>query len=110
MDDAWGGLIILGLIIGAIYVIVVYVIPILLGLAAIILAVFSGIGILIGLYYSVRNFAVSINDVRNQRNHLGRFKRKDIQDRVHNEAPNALCQVGSGPFCIMKKFAILLKK
>lgn len=87
MDD-WGGLIGIALVIGIIYVIVKYVIPLLLGLAAIILAVFAGIGIIIGLFYSIRNFAVSIKNVRDNRNHLGRFKSKEIQDRVHNEAPN----------------------
>lgn len=87
MDDL-EGLIGLGLIIGAIYIIVKYVIPLLLGLAAVILAVFAGIGIIIGLFLAIRNFVVSIKEVRDKRDYLGLFKSKEIQDRVHDEAPN----------------------
>ena len=58
MDD-WGGIIGLGMIIGAIYIIIKYIIPLLLGLAAIILAVFAGIEIIIGLFFAIRNFIVS---------------------------------------------------
>lgn len=87
MDD-WGGIIGLGMIIGAIYIIIKYIIPLLLGLAAIILAVFAGIEIIIGLFFAIRNFIVSIKDVHNKRSFLGTFKNKEIQNRVHNEASN----------------------
>lgn len=87
MDD-WGGLIGLGLIIFIIYIIVKYVIPIVVGLATIILTIFAGIGIIIGSFLAIRNFIASITDVRDKRSYLGQFISKEIQNRVHNEASN----------------------
>ena len=87
-EEALGALIGLGLIIGIIYVIVVYVIPLLLGLVAIILAIFGVIGLGVGLFFAIRNFVVSIKKVKVQRSYLGKFKDKTIQDKVHNESAN----------------------
>lgn len=88
MDDLWGGLIVLGLIIGVIYVIVVYVIPFLLGLAAVILGVFAIIGMIVGLFYGIRNYIHSIRMVKKERERTGYFQDKETQEKVHTEAPN----------------------
>ena len=87
-DELWSALIGLGLIIGAIYVIVVYVIPLLLGLVAVILAIFGFIGLFVGLFFEVKNFVVSIEQVKRKRNYLGKFKDKTIQDRLNSESVN----------------------
>lgn len=86
--EGLGAILGLLMIIGIIYLIVVYVIPFLLGLAAVILAIFGLIGAILGLFFAIRNFVVSVREVQNQRSQIGKFKSREIQKRVHNEAPS----------------------
>ncbi len=86
--EGLGWLIGLGLVIGAIYLVVVYVVPIVLDIAAVILVVFAAIGVIVGTYYALRNFFVSITETWNKFNWIGCFKNKDIQKKLHDEAPS----------------------
>ena len=104
MDEGIGWLIGLGLVIGAIYLFIVYVVPIILGIAAIILTIFAVIGCLVGTYYGIRNFVAGIAETRNKINLLGCFKNKDIMKKVHDEAPNGIYSDFVYEECARKSF------
>lgn len=91
MDEGLGGLIGICIILYLIYLFLVYVVSFLFGLAAIILAVFGLIGSVIGFYYGIRNFAVSVHNVRRDRRSRGRFKSTDIQNEMHDYVQRFQC-------------------
>lgn len=104
MDEGIGWLIGLGLVIGAIYLFVVYVVPVILGIAAIILAIFAAIGCLVGTYYGVRNFIAGITKTKNKISSVGCFKDEDIMKKVHTEAPNGIYSDFVYEECARKSF------
>ena len=88
MNSDGGGLIGLVLIIGAIYLIIKYVVPFLLGVSVTVIAIFAGIGVIIGMCRAIMNFITSINNVRKKRKGLGLFKNEEIQNKFYTEAPH----------------------
>ncbi len=77
MDDGGGclaGLIGIGLVLYIIYLIIVYVVPLILAAGAIVLGIFAGIGAIIGIGKAFYNFFVATSTVRTQRKSIGRFK------------------------------------
>lgn len=86
--EGCGGLFLLIVALGIIYVIVVYVIPIMLGIATIVFTIAAIIGILVGVFYAMRNFIVAVKATVGIFNKIGYFKNAAIQRKVHNEAPS----------------------
>lgn len=76
MDD--GGclsvLVGIGVVLYVIYLIIVYVIPVILGAAAIVLGIFGAIGAFIGLGIALYNFFGAVSSVSAKRKIIGRFK------------------------------------
>lgn len=81
-------LIMIVLIIIALYLIIRYVIPVLIGLTAVILTVSSVVGGIIGLFFAIKNFVISIRKVYDKRKSLGVFKNKVICNKVYSDAPD----------------------
>lgn len=69
MDDGgcFGALIGLGIVGGIIYLIVVYVVPIIVAAGAVVLAVFAAIGAVVGLVKAIINFVKAINETVSER-------------------------------------------
>lgn len=79
MEDALGYLIAIGIVLFVIYLLVVYVLPIVLGICA-------AIGAIVGIGVAIKNFFGSIISVLDDRKCLQRFKSKEIQKKINTEA------------------------
>lgn len=87
MDDSGGclgGLILLGLGLTAIYYFIVYVVPLIVGVGAVILLIFVGLGAIIGLFKAIFNFVVSIKETVELNKSIGRFKNMDTAAKYKN--------------------------
>ncbi len=88
MDDFLGFIIIAGIVIGVIYLIVVYVIPAILAAAAIIIGVFAAIGSIVGFVIAIKNFVYAVMDTRTERRGLNGFESTDGRANLIKSCPD----------------------
>ena len=87
MDDSGGclgALLALGAIGGIIYVIVVYVVPIILAAGAIVIGVFALIGSGIGIVKSIKNVVLAIKELAGRPKSIRKYKNDYAIAAVHD--------------------------